>query len=336
MDKPKVSVVMPVWNTPEEYLREAVESILTQTFSDFEFIIVDDGSTKHNVTAILESYRDERIILIKNKVNAGVSRARNLGMKKSRGDYVALMDADDVSYPERLQKEVDFLDRHPEIAMVSTGKRFIPAGRAEVPEFANGKLRDYLLFRGCFIQTGAVMMRRTVFEDYGLYFNPELDVAEDYDMWLRMLAYFNPANIYEPLYGYRRHGDNVSILKYDKLVRMADYVRYAALMDMAGLKGRARKVTEKFFDCRWPELKAGERKILENSLEKMINMFKARGYDLEMGRYYLCRRFKRNMKLCRDGRVLREMIVSPLAALLKVPAYFKLRMMLKILFKRVK
>ena len=206
MDKPKVSVVMPVWNTPEEYLREAVESILTQTFSDFEFIIVDDGSTKHNVTAILESYRDERIILIKNKVNAGVSRARNLGMKKSRGDYVALMDADDVSYPERLQKEVDFLDRHPEIAMVSTGKRFIPAGRAEVPEFANDKLRDYLLFRGCFIQTGAVMMRRTVFEDYGLYFNPELDVAEDYDMWLRMLAYFNPANIYEPLYGYRRHG----------------------------------------------------------------------------------------------------------------------------------
>ena len=323
MDKPKVSVVMPVWNTPEEYLREAVESILTQTFSDFEFIIVDDGSTKHNVTAILESYRDERIILIKNKVNAGVSRARNLGMKKSRGDYVALMDADDVSYPERLQKEVDFLDRHPEIAMVSTGKRFIPAGRAEVPEFANGKLRDYLLFRGCFIQTGAVMMRRTVFEDYGLYFNPELDVAEDYDMWLRQADKSRFANLPAILMNYRWGGQNISILQNDKQVLAAAQMQSSKWIEIAGCGTELQPLLINFISKK--PLTEQELASIADFISAMLKKLENHPhYNRPTAEKYLQKLLKRIIRNTPDRDYARRLLFSPLAKKLKLPWLFTL------------
>ena len=115
---PEVSVLLPVYNTPEDFLRQAVESILNQTFQDFELLIVNDASTT-DVEKVIRSYSDSRIKYFKNKTNLGISGTRNILLDKAQGKYLAVMDHDDISLPERLAREVDFLDCHPNIGVVS-------------------------------------------------------------------------------------------------------------------------------------------------------------------------------------------------------------------------
>ena len=103
---PKISVIMTVYNTEEKYLREAIESVLNQTFSDFEFIIVDDGST-NNAVEVVKSYRDERIKLVLNGKNLGMAKSSNIGLEMAQGEYIARMDSDDISLPERFEKQVE-------------------------------------------------------------------------------------------------------------------------------------------------------------------------------------------------------------------------------------
>ena len=106
---PKVSVLMAVYNTKEQYLREAIESVLAQTFKDFEFILLDDASSDINVKKTIESYSDKRIKYLCNEVNLGIADTRNKLIDLANGEYLAVMDHDDVSLPMRLQKEVDYL-----------------------------------------------------------------------------------------------------------------------------------------------------------------------------------------------------------------------------------
>ena len=118
MTHPKVSVLMPVYNTKEEYLREAIESILNQTFTDFEFLILDDDS-KNDISEIVQSYSDKRIHFIQNKQNLGLSGIRNKLMSLASGEYIAWMDSDDISLPSRLEKQVAYLDTHLDVSLVS-------------------------------------------------------------------------------------------------------------------------------------------------------------------------------------------------------------------------
>ncbi|MCA9399253.1 MAG: glycosyltransferase family 2 protein, partial [Candidatus Omnitrophica bacterium] len=120
---PKISVVMTVYNAAR-YVRAAIDSILIQTFTEFEFIIVDNCSSDRTVE-IIESYGDKRIILIKNNENVGQTKALNIGLQESMGNYIARMDADDVCVPERLQLQYDFLEEHPEIAVVGSSWIYI-------------------------------------------------------------------------------------------------------------------------------------------------------------------------------------------------------------------
>jgi len=117
---PKVSVIMPVYNT-ETYVAQAIESILAQTFTDFEFIIVDDGSTDRT-PAILDAFSrsDNRVRIIHNPVNRGPAACRNIGLNNSSGEYIALMDADDISKPERLAKQSAYLHNHPDVFVLGS------------------------------------------------------------------------------------------------------------------------------------------------------------------------------------------------------------------------
>ena len=110
---PKVSVLMPVYNTRPEHLREAVQSVLSQTFTDFELLILNDGSTVQGLEEVVRSFHDPRIVYAENERNLGISRTRNRLMDMARGEYFAVMDHDDVSLPERLEKQTAFLDAHP-------------------------------------------------------------------------------------------------------------------------------------------------------------------------------------------------------------------------------
>ena len=113
MKSPQISVVMPAYNA-EKYITEAIDSILFQTFKDFEFIIINDASTD-STKDIIESYKDPRIKLVNNEQNKGVAKSLNIGISVACGKYIARMDADDIALPERFQKQFDFMEQHPNI-----------------------------------------------------------------------------------------------------------------------------------------------------------------------------------------------------------------------------
>ena len=203
---PTVSVVMPVYNS-EKYLDEAMESILAQTFQDFEVIAVDDGSTDRS-GVILDGYAetDPRIRVI-HQMNQGISATRNRGMAEARGKYIAVMDSDDVCIPERFEKQVAFLEEHPEVGLCGTRCAFfgdlgeymgaMPALRPEV-------VRCRLIFLPTLSHT-SVMMRRSLVVGESLVYDTEFVVAEDYELYTRFLLHSEIANLPDVLMRIRTH-----------------------------------------------------------------------------------------------------------------------------------
>lgn len=200
--KPKVSVLMPVYNA-ERYVGEAIESILAQTFEDFEFIIVDDASTD-GTPAVLDTFDDHRIARLRNDRNLGIPSTRNRCVAQATGEYVAWMDGDDLSAPTRLARQVDYLDKHPEIAALGTWAQIIAATGEPVATLAPvsdpAEIRVHL-DRGNVIVGASVTARRGAILSVGGY-RPLM--GEDYDLWLR-LADTGPclASLPEFLYVYR-------------------------------------------------------------------------------------------------------------------------------------
>ncbi len=202
---PTVSVIMPVYNTKEEYLREAIESILNQTFTDFEFIIINDGST-NNVEDVILSYKDERIKYIKQE-HQGLPKTRNKGFETATGKYIALFDSDDISLPERLKKQVNFLDKNEKISVVGSWFETFPE-QSVITHPKNPKILDF--FVGCFIGNPTVMLRKADFDKYNLRYNENFKVAEDYELWSRAVRVMNFENLQEVLVKYRWHENNSS------------------------------------------------------------------------------------------------------------------------------
>jgi glycosyltransferase involved in cell wall biosynthesis len=199
--RPTVSVVMPVYNG-EPYLKEAVESILNQTFSDFEFIIIDDGSTD-NSWDILIAYaaQDSRIVLSRNPENIKLIKTLNKGLNLARGEYIARMDADDISLPERLERQVAYLQRHPEVGLVGTGYyRQHSNGQHTLhqPPLTLTEIRWRLLFN-CIWPHTALMFRHQLFEPDESFYQEEFLHAEDYELWCRLLNRTQAATLPVPL-----------------------------------------------------------------------------------------------------------------------------------------
>lgn len=209
----KVSVVMPVYNGAR-FLQESIESILDQTFKDIEFLIVNDGSTDQSEEIIMEYAKiDDRINLITNPENLGIAEATNLGIAHARGEYIALMDQDDISMPERLEKQVVFLDTHPEISVVGAnsirldedGEQHFRQDVLETP----GLIRWGLLFRDQ-IQNPTALMTRTLFSIQG-YKYEDFMPSQDYRLWLKISQRFKLANLPDYLLVHRVHKTNASI-----------------------------------------------------------------------------------------------------------------------------
>lgn len=224
----KVSIIMAVYNG-ERFLSESIESILNQTFKNFEFIIINDGSTD-NTAKILESYSDSRISVFTQE-NTGLTQSLNKAIKLSRGEYIARMDADDIALPRRLQKQVDFLDAHLDIGMVGTFNLVIDEqgkviGRKVYPA-SDSKLQRVLIRYNPFLHA-SVMIRRGVFEIAGLY-NENKIRGQDYELWLRIANHFKLANIQEILMSQRWRGDNVSLLNENEQYMISVSTRLEAI-----------------------------------------------------------------------------------------------------------
>ncbi len=209
MKTPRVSVIMPVYNA-NAHLTEAVESILTQTFSDFELIIVNDASTDAS-KEIVAGFSDARIKFIENQTNSGSAFSMNIGIEIARGEYIARMDADDVSLPERLATQVTYLDSHPNVGIVGTWVRVIGDSHEYVWDYESDpeELKARTLF-DCRLAFPSVMMRAVFLKKNNLSFNTAWRRAEDYDMWARAATYGSIANIPEVLLKYRLHSAQTS------------------------------------------------------------------------------------------------------------------------------
>ncbi len=224
MSTPQVSIVMSVYNG-ERYLQEAIDSVLNQTFTDFEFIIVNDGSTD-TTWDILTSYDDPRIRLVRNQENIGLTKSLNKGLALAQGEYIARQDADDISLPERLERQVEFLDHNRYVGLVSSSFIEINEQGEEIRSRSlpvdNDTIQQSLLCYNCFCH-GAVVLRKECLEKVGSY-REGFASAQDYDLWLRIAEHFNVANIGEPLYKWRVHSRSISVVHkapQDEFARLA-------------------------------------------------------------------------------------------------------------------
>ncbi len=204
VEMPKITVLMPVFNG-EKYLAEAIESILNQTYKDFEFLIIDDGSTDNSVE-IIRKYSDPRIRLVKNEKNLGLPTTLNIGLDIARGEYIARMDCDDISHLRRFKKQIEFMDNNPNISICGTWMKTIGEKTGiiiEVPK-TNEEIKCSLLFSSG-ITHPTVFMRKSKFDKYGLRYSHEYLDSEDTELWIRALKYIQAASLQEVLYYYRIH-----------------------------------------------------------------------------------------------------------------------------------
>jgi glycosyltransferase involved in cell wall biosynthesis len=233
MSEPTVSVVMAAWNA-ESFVAEAVESILGQTFDDFEFIVVDDGSMD-GTGAILDAYaaRDPRIRLATNDRNLGLIRSLNRSLAMARGRYIVRQDADDVSLPVRIEWQFAFMETHPDVGICGTRVREIGAGAAGVRTYytEDGELRAALLFR-CPFAHPAVILRRQVLDRLSLSYDEAFPQAQDYALWAQVAPHTRLANLPDVLVLYRLHGASVTQRRHAEQGANAARVRRALLKQM--------------------------------------------------------------------------------------------------------
>ncbi len=209
---PLVSVIMPVYNAAK-YLQKAIDSILHQTLSDFELIIVNDCSTD-NSEAIIKAYNDPRIKYISQPKNAGVVVAMNRGLQEAQATYVAVMHADDISFTDRLEKEYSYLEHHPETAVIAgfiENMNDVGAPSGKWDEDRNtitaAQIKSKMIKGNC-IAHPTVMMRTNVVKQYGYTSSPNHKgyAVEDFPLWLHLLADgYVIEKIAEPLLYYRVH-----------------------------------------------------------------------------------------------------------------------------------
>ena len=207
---PRVSVLMSVHNG-DKYLREAIDSVLRQQYGDFEFIVIDDGSTDRSAEILL-SYHDPRIVVLRNERNLGLIGSLNRGIAAARGEFIARQDCDDLLEPERLGRQVAYLDRHPDVVLIGTWMQLIDEHGKEITLWrypvTDAEIRWASLFNTA-LGHSSVMFRTDLARRLGGY-SQDFMHAEDYEFWSRLSAHGKVANIPEPLQKYRVHGNTVS------------------------------------------------------------------------------------------------------------------------------
>ncbi|EEY75973.1 glycosyltransferase, group 2 family protein [Acinetobacter calcoaceticus RUH2202] len=200
-----VSVVLPAYNA-ELYLKEAIDSVLSQTCTDFELIVLNDGSVDRTEEIIL-SYSDSRIVYVKNEKNLGLIGTLNKGIDLAKGKYIARMDADDICYPDRFEKQINFLENNNDYVICGTAAyRFYSNNKSNnnifrVPE-SDGLIRLKMLFNSPFIHP-SIMMRNSIIKEKMLNFDIQYKYAEDYKFWSQLLKYGKAYNLQEKLLYYR-------------------------------------------------------------------------------------------------------------------------------------
>ncbi|OQX15346.1 MAG: hypothetical protein BWK76_13245 [Desulfobulbaceae bacterium A2] len=231
---PRVSVVMPVYNGGR-YLRKAVYSVLRQHFNDFEFIIIDDGSSDGSQEIVRQS-GDSRIVFSQNEKNMGVANTLNKGMDLARGEYIARMDADDVCLPDRLERQVRFMQAHPEVGISGSWIRLFGNGlpyTAKVP-LAQDEVSAYMLFENPFWHM-TVIMRRQPLEDAGLRYDASFTRSEDFELWTRAVEHCQMVNMGEVCVRVRRCAGSATRANWEEVTAQTEQI-LGRMLERFGMK----------------------------------------------------------------------------------------------------
>jgi glycosyltransferase involved in cell wall biosynthesis len=226
---PKISVIMPVYNS-ENYIDKSIKSILDQTYRNFEFIIINDGSTD-STRAKLSAYEEPRIKIYDNESNIGYVLSLNRALTIARGEYIARMDADDISLPERLEVQVGYMDQNPDIGVCGTYVKFTGSGKGNIwkPLCNHNDIICNLFFTSSLAHP-SVMMRKKILDQYNITYDNSYYGAEDYHLWVQISRYSRLANIDKVLLLYTKHENQVSSVKKKTQSDSADRVRLYQLV----------------------------------------------------------------------------------------------------------
>ena len=218
---PRVSVLTPIYNTNPAHLREMIESILTQTFTDFEFLILNDSPNNTEIEKIVLEYakQDNRVKYAKNEHNMGITPSRNKLVKMARGEYLAIFDHDDISVPTRLEKEVAYLDAHPHIGVVSGWLEYFGDDNKVLKNPEHDLKIKVFMTQYCTVAHTAAMIRKSVLVDNNIEYEEFYTPAEDYRLWARLMQVTHFYNFQEVLVKYRWNNVNASV-KYEDAIKM--------------------------------------------------------------------------------------------------------------------
>lgn len=212
MSLPRVSVLMPLYNTPISHLKEAIDSILSQTFTDFEYLILNDSPENTALDEAVRAYSDPRVIYFKNEKNLGLEASTNRLIDESSGEYIAIFDHDDISLPERLEKEVAYLDKNPSTGVVSG--QFRVFGNEDIiteNPIESSDIKEALMTVSCVSHTSA-MFRRSVLEKNSIRYEKDYFPASSYRIITRLALVTDIHNLPDTLLHYRMDGNNTSII----------------------------------------------------------------------------------------------------------------------------
>ncbi|MGE0822387.1 MAG: glycosyltransferase family 2 protein [Candidatus Binatia bacterium] len=244
---PKVTVLIPVYNRVQ-YIGAAIESILAQSFSNFELLLIDDGSTDDSVTCI-QSYTDPRIRLLRNGRNLGIPRTRNLGVTSARGEYIAMLDSDDLAVPRRLERQVTFLDRHRDYALVGSWATVMrekphrsPHKIGILPVSADD-VRARFLFH-CSLTQSSVTGRTAILQEQR--YREDFEVCSDFELWVRIVKHHKVANLPEFLVQRRLHSARVTSTR-GQLVRQRKLAIFRTQLTELGVPFTESDLVRHFF-----------------------------------------------------------------------------------------
>lgn len=287
----KISVLMSVYNTKEEYLREAVESILEQSFREFEFIIINDGSDQAT-THILESYTDDRIRLIHNHSNIGLTKSLNIALQAANGKYIARMDADDVSYKQRLQKQYGYMEKYQDIDILGSWCQIGDIVGKSEGTIPNQWRRVRMLFGNHGIVHSTAFIRRDFLEKNHLRYDEKMKKAQDYKLWSDCLKKGAEIRVFpEALISYRVHDGQISSTQGGEQLYFVRRIREELIQEI--YPEIRRTELEQFIDASKEILPSDEVKNMIRNIER--GNMKTKQYDTRILHYELLYYFRKKV-----------------------------------------
>ena len=274
---PKISVVMPVYNTKEKYLRESVSSILSQSCKDFELLVIDDCSDIC-IAGIIKSYADNRIKYFRLDKRCGAAKARNYAIERATGEFIAFLDSDDISLPDRLEKQLDFFRKNPDVSCLGTAVKVIDKQKKLVTYNPNSeRIVSELLFKGCVLCQSSIMLRRKLLERKELRYDSYYVPAEDYAFFLTLIGHARFALLPYVLTLYRRHSLSVSHTQHELQVRKSVLAQVNAIEKHCNLAFDNKKLWHRFFSE--SDLTRADLEELSNSFPMLLNSLIACGFQ---------------------------------------------------------